>query len=104
MKKFALFMLILTLIIVGVSFLLDRCNQNEEPPQSVDARYVVQTGASEGHEYYYTDSYEETTSRIYGDAIVLHGYWEYDKGKWVYRVGDLQLAYRAYPRLIIRAR
>lgn len=93
MKKFALVIVIIVVIILGVSFALDKINTpSKDPPSEKEARYVVYAG----NRYFYTNQYEYETQKVYGDCLIIHGYWEQVGEKWVYRSGDLSLSYHGY--------
>lgn len=95
MKKIALVLLGLAVFVIGTSFILKAGDRPDLPPATKEAQYSVRAD----DRYYYTNSYEIKMDKIYGQYLLLHGFWDTANGKeWIYHPVDLKLSYRAYSK------
>jgi hypothetical protein len=96
MKRIAIILLVITIIIVGVSFILKTCDQGSGQPGSNAARYQINADSRT----YYTNSYTQGTDR-YGKYITLFGYWSFDGKYWIHNSTDLYLSFRGYKSVVV---
>jgi hypothetical protein len=95
MKKVALVMSIILVLIVGISFLLKACNQKTEAPDIEKAGYIIHADSR----YYLTDSYDKTETHYY-----LNGWWDYNGTAWKHHTYRLPLLIKSYQSITVERR
>jgi len=96
-KVFWILLIIISVILVSMLVLgiVSKFQASTKPPAVAEAPYSVIT---EGP-VYLMKSYDDMA-----DAVILHSYWGYLDGRWVYSDGDMILNKSAYLRLEVKRR
>jgi hypothetical protein len=97
MKKVALIMLIIAVVVFGIGYLLRSCESARAAPSISEAKWVLKAGAS----FYYTKNYTQGKDN-FGSYVILKTYWDSaDGGKtWSYHNGDIKFSERGFGPLI----
>jgi hypothetical protein len=96
MKRLAIAMLVIVIILVGITLLLNVCDKGTGEPAADKALYKVIAD----NRVYFTNNYTKGTDR-YGEYIILDGYWHLIKSEWLYDRQSFYMSYKGYKNIQI---
>ena len=101
MKRLAVVMLVIALILIGITVVLNTCGSSSDnnAPAASDARYKI----TADNRIYFTNDYSQGIDK-YGQYIVLNGYWSYSGSTYNYNNQSFYMSYKGYHEIKIENR